>query len=80
MADSNAHAQLEKFKAEPREAFLHSITARLNLRQQKAAVATVLSLPLATSLKKAIVFSATEGLIPRLHARRLLTVLGLRGV
>jgi hypothetical protein len=37
-------------------------------------------LPLAISLKKALVLSASEGYIPREHATQLLTILGLRGV
>lgn len=37
-------------------------------------------LPLAVSLKKAVVFSGAEGHIPREHARRLLALLGLQEV
>jgi hypothetical protein len=36
-------------------------------------------LPLAVSLKKALVFSGAEGHIPREHARRLLALLQLQG-
>jgi hypothetical protein len=37
-------------------------------------------LPLAVSLKKALVFSGAEGHIPRAHARRLLALFGLQEV
>lgn len=69
MADSKTHCVQ-----------LHSITARLNLRQQKAAVATVLPLPLVRSLKQALVMAGAEGNIPRSHAQRLITLLKLGGV
>jgi hypothetical protein len=37
-------------------------------------------LPLAVSLKRAIVFAGAEGYVPRDHARRLLALLQLREV
>ncbi len=39
-----------------------------------------MGVPLARSLKRAIIFAGSEGYVPRDHARRLISMLGLRGV
>jgi hypothetical protein len=38
-----------------------------------------IGVPLARSLKRAIVFAGVEGHVPRDHARRLISILGLEG-
>jgi hypothetical protein len=70
MADSNTRTRLAqlKFKAASREPLLN----------QRAY--SITSLPLAVSLKRAVVMAGAEGFIPRLHARRLLALLQLQEV
>lgn len=82
MAESRTRLAQLKSEVAPCEApSNNSTTARLNLRQnQRQAATTVMPLPLAVSLKRALIFSGAEEHIPRTHARRLLALLQLQEV
>jgi hypothetical protein len=66
MADPSARlTQLKEFEVTPHKVLLNQRTC------------SIMPLPLAVSLKRALVVSGAEGHIPREHARRLLALLGL---
>jgi hypothetical protein len=53
---------------------------KFKIKLPTAKPAVVFSLPLTKALKTAIVFSAAEGAIPPIEARRLICALRLEGV